>query len=56
MGGLLPAAMLAAPVVAHEKPCLELMKDAKHGIQTTQENITRMKLKKAPQRILGCPP
>lgn len=48
---LLLLAALAAPVVASagEKAKPKLTSEAKDGVQTTQDNITKMKLKKAQQ-------
>ncbi|MFZ5675200.1 MAG: hypothetical protein ACOZAM_19775 [Pseudomonadota bacterium] len=52
--------VLAVPVAAAEKVKPKLTSEAKDGVQTTQDNITKMKLKKAQQPTftpsLGGPP
>ena len=47
LGYLLLTAFLAVPVAAAEKGKPKLTNEAKDGVQTTQDNITKMKLKKA---------
>lgn len=49
LGCLLLTAVLAMPVAAAEKAKPKLTSEAKDGVQTTQDNITKMKLKKAQQ-------
>ncbi len=56
LGYLLLAALLAAPVAAAEKAKPKLSNEAKDGVQTTQENITKMKLKKAQPPTFTPPP
>ena len=60
LGCLLLTAVLAVPVTAAEKAKPKLTNEAKDGVQTTQDNITKMKLKKAQQPTftpsLGGPP
>lgn len=60
LGCLMLTAILAAPVAAAEKAKPKLTNEAKDGVQTTQDNIIKMKLKKAQQPTftpsLGGPP
>lgn len=49
LGCLLLTAVLAVPATAAEKAKPKLTSAAKDGVQTTQDNITKMKLKKAQQ-------
>lgn len=60
LGCVLLTAVLAAPVAAAEKAKPKLTSEAKDGVQTTGDNITKMKLKKAQQPTftpsLGGPP
>lgn len=56
MGCLLVTAVLATPVAAGEKVKPKLTNEAKDGVQTTQDNITKMKLKKAQQPTFTPPP
>lgn len=46
---LLLAAALASPAVAGEKDRPALTPEAKDGLQTTQDNITKMKIKTTQQ-------
>lgn len=56
VGGLLLASILVAPAIAREKANPKLTNEAKDGVQTTQDNIIKMKLKTALQPIVGGPP
>ena len=60
LGCLLLTVVLAVPATAAEKAKPKLTNEAKDGVQTTQDNITKMKLKKAQQPTLtpslGGPP
>lgn len=60
LGCVLLASAMAMPATAAEKAKPKLTQEAKDGVQITQDNITKMKLKKAQQPTLtpslGGPP
>ena len=60
LGCVLLASAMAMPATAAEKAKPKLAQEAKDGVQITQDNITKMKLKKAQQPTLtpslGGPP